>query len=133
MKRHILNRGGFTLVEVLIAIVFLGIGLLAIAGMQIMSIQGNSFSADMTRASMLARDRLEDLRSRSFEDACLSVGHYPIDPKEFAESDPKGFFSMDYDVSEVNGTGKKARLIELHVQWRDKVEHRLTFSTMRSE
>ena len=132
MKKKIMNRKGFTLVEVLIAIVFLGIGLLAVAGMQVMSIKGNSFSADMTRASMLARDRLEGLRALSFKDGDLYLGYHEVKHETFADSDPKGFFKMEYDVSEVTDSKGRARLIELRVMWHDKVDHRLTFSTIKS-
>jgi type IV pilus assembly protein PilV len=57
-----MDKRGFTLIEMLIGLVLLAIGLLAIAGMQIKSVKGNSFSNNLTQASILAQDRLEGLR-----------------------------------------------------------------------
>jgi type IV pilus assembly protein PilV len=50
---------GFTLAEVLVSLVILAVGILAIAGMQIISIKGTSFSRYLTRASVLAQESLE--------------------------------------------------------------------------
>jgi prepilin-type N-terminal cleavage/methylation domain-containing protein len=63
---------GFTLLEVLIAVVILAIGLLAIAQMQIISIRFNAQGRDMTEATTLAMDTLEHLKSLPFENADLT-------------------------------------------------------------
>jgi prepilin-type N-terminal cleavage/methylation domain-containing protein len=67
---------GFTLVEVLIGLVILAIGILAIAGMQITSIRGSSFSNNLTQASVIAQERLEFLKSLPLTDASLNTGDY---------------------------------------------------------
>ncbi len=53
---------GFTLLEVMIAMVILAIGLLGLASLQIMAIKGNSFGQQMTVASTIAQNQLEQLR-----------------------------------------------------------------------
>ena len=55
------NRG-FTLVEILVAIVILSIGLLAMAGLTTGVIRGNALSNRMTTAIMLAQEKMEDIR-----------------------------------------------------------------------
>ncbi|MBW2108170.1 MAG: prepilin-type N-terminal cleavage/methylation domain-containing protein [Deltaproteobacteria bacterium] len=60
------NEGGFSLVELLIAMAILAIGLLALADMQIASIKGNSFSGATTDATTLAQDRLEQLMTLTY-------------------------------------------------------------------
>lgn len=57
---------GFTLIEVMIALVILATGLLALMAMQIVSIKANAFSSEMTYASMLAQSRLEQLRNLDY-------------------------------------------------------------------
>jgi type IV pilus assembly protein PilV len=57
-----INNKGFTLIEILIAICILGFGLLATAQMQAMAIKGNSFANKTTTASILAQDKMEELR-----------------------------------------------------------------------
>ena len=67
---------GFTLIEVLIGLIILAIGILAIAGMQITSIRGTSFSNNLTQASVIAQERLEFLKGLPLADASLNTGDY---------------------------------------------------------
>lgn len=59
---------GFTLIEALIAMVIMAIALLGLAQLQITAIQGNRFSFDMTEASSLASNTLEQLVQVYFQD-----------------------------------------------------------------
>jgi prepilin-type N-terminal cleavage/methylation domain-containing protein len=70
MNRWLIKRGeneGFTLVEVLIAIVVLSVALLALAGLQIVSIRSNSFGNHMTEAVTLAKDVMEEMKDTQWE------------------------------------------------------------------
>ena len=67
---------GFTLIEVLIGLIILAIGILAVAGMQITSITGSSFSKNLSRASVIAQERLEFLKGLPLDDAALDTGDY---------------------------------------------------------
>lgn len=55
------SDSGLTLIEVMTAMVVLSVGILALAPMMIMSIQGNEQSSDLTMATMVAQDSLERL------------------------------------------------------------------------
>ena len=57
---------GFTLLEVLITLVILSVGMLALASLQVMAIRGNSFGQQMTVASTVAQNKLEELREVDF-------------------------------------------------------------------
>ncbi|MDZ4383709.1 MAG: type IV pilus modification protein PilV [Thermodesulfovibrionia bacterium] len=65
MTTTINKQDGFSLLEVLIALVILAIGLLAIAQMQIAAIKGNAMAADMTEASTVAHQLLEQLKAQN--------------------------------------------------------------------
>jgi len=52
---------GFSLVEVLIAIVLLAVGLLSLSTMQTYAVSSNSFGNRLTEATFLAQDKLEEL------------------------------------------------------------------------
>lgn len=54
---------GFTLIEVLIAITLLAIGLMAVATMQVSAIHGNKTGGDISNATFLAQDKLEELKT----------------------------------------------------------------------
>jgi prepilin-type N-terminal cleavage/methylation domain-containing protein len=70
MNRWLIKKGqskGFTLLEVLIAIVVLSVALLALGGLQIISIRGNSFGNHMTEAITLAKDLMEEMKNTDWE------------------------------------------------------------------
>jgi type IV pilus assembly protein PilV len=56
-------QGGFTLIEVLIAILVISVGLLATASLQLLSKRSNYDAAQRTTAAHLAGDLLERMRS----------------------------------------------------------------------
>ena len=60
------NDKGFTLIEVLIAILILSVGLLGMAALTAGIINGNRFSNDMLKATTLAQDKMEDIRRTSY-------------------------------------------------------------------
>ncbi len=53
---------GFSLIEMLIAIIILSISLLALAGLMVTTTNNNSFGSHMTEAATFAQDKLEELR-----------------------------------------------------------------------
>jgi type IV pilus modification protein PilV len=72
MKNLIFEQGkqrqeGFTLIEVLIAVVILTVGLLAVGTMQISAIRGNFMSGNTSIALSLASEKMEDLLNRRWD------------------------------------------------------------------
>lgn len=64
------RAGGFTMMEVLIAILVLAVGLLGLAGMQAAGIKNNANANLRTQASILAYDMIDRMRAN----ATLAVG-----------------------------------------------------------
>ena len=60
------NNKGFTLIEVLIAMVILSIGLLGTAALITGIINGNKVSNRITTATVLAQDKMEDIKRHGF-------------------------------------------------------------------
>jgi prepilin-type N-terminal cleavage/methylation domain-containing protein len=56
------DQHGFSMVEVLVAILLLTVGLLALAKMQTQAVASNSFGNQLTEATFLAQDKVEELR-----------------------------------------------------------------------
>ncbi len=73
---------GFSLVEVLVALTILVIGLLGVALLQVVSIQGNTFSREMAVATGLSQDMLEKLKTLQWTelkvDDALTAGNHPV-------------------------------------------------------
>jgi prepilin-type N-terminal cleavage/methylation domain-containing protein len=57
---------GFSLIEVMVAIVILTVGLLSLAQMMVLATNSNSLSGRMTSASALAREQMERLKAAPF-------------------------------------------------------------------
>jgi type IV pilus assembly protein PilV len=118
------NKNGFSLIEVLVSLVILAIGLLAIGGMQVISIKESFFSNNVTKATIFAQTKMEGLKRLSYNDANLSSG-------EHNEGTISGsMFSRKYDVKDTTTTIKT---ITVAVQWTEKVDHNISLSTMRAK
>ena len=65
MQKH----EGFTLIELLIAIVILSVGLLGMATLTGSIVQKNKLSNDLTAATTLAQDKLEEVRANGYAGA----------------------------------------------------------------
>ncbi len=80
-KKGILKTsGGFTLLELLIALVVLAFGLMGVAGMILTSVKGNKFGSNMMLATSLAQDKIEELRNRDYRNlfgTCDTAG-FPV-------------------------------------------------------
>ncbi|MEW6289302.1 MAG: prepilin-type N-terminal cleavage/methylation domain-containing protein [Thermodesulfobacteriota bacterium] len=68
------DQAGFTLLEVLIAVVIFTIGILSVNAMQIASIGGNFTANRITESTSWASDRVESLLGLDYDDAALNDG-----------------------------------------------------------
>ena len=66
MKPVFWKRGGFSLVEVMIALVLLAIGMLAFAGLEVVAIRNMTFSKDYGRANTYAQQKVEEMKGMAW-------------------------------------------------------------------
>jgi len=119
------NENGFTLIEVVAGLIILAIGLLAIGTMQITSTKGSYFSSNVTQATIFAQDKMEYLKNLSYGDSNLSSGQHD-------EGTISGtIYSRQHNVVEDEGNSMKT--INVTVLWTDRVNHSISFSTIRSK
>jgi type IV pilus assembly protein PilV len=71
------SQQGFTLIEVLVAIIILTIGLLGTAGLTTGIIRGNHFSKNITSATAAAQTQLESVKSGGYSYALAA--NFPND------------------------------------------------------
>jgi type IV pilus assembly protein PilV len=64
----VVKSKGFTLIEVLIALVILSISLLGVASLMITTTKNNSFGSHMTEGTTLIQDKFEELLVTRWED-----------------------------------------------------------------
>ncbi|MGB7573660.1 MAG: prepilin-type N-terminal cleavage/methylation domain-containing protein [Thermodesulfobacteriota bacterium] len=125
MNKSIRKPNGFTLMEVAAGLIILAIGLLAIAAMQITSTKGGYFSNNVTQATIFLQDKLEYLKGLPYRGSDLSSGQHN-------EGIITGtIFSRQYTI--VEDAGNSMKTITVTVQWADRGNHSISFSTIRSK
>jgi prepilin-type N-terminal cleavage/methylation domain-containing protein len=68
------NDRGFTLIEVLIAMVILTVALVSMAELMAITLRMQQLGRNQTTATRLAQDKIDELMSRNFNFAQLAVG-----------------------------------------------------------
>lgn len=95
------NEQGFTIIEVMIAMVIFTFGILAVVNMQISSMQGNSAATRITSQSVAAQNKIEQLFVMSYDNPWLeSAGNPPgidTDGNTHRETTPQGY-TVSWDV-----------------------------------
>ncbi|MBF0257944.1 MAG: prepilin-type N-terminal cleavage/methylation domain-containing protein [Desulfamplus sp.] len=73
------SEKGFTLIEIVIAMLIFTVGLLAVGGMQISAIRGNDQAAGFTEALIVGQSKIEELSLLLYTDPLLNdtAGAYP--------------------------------------------------------
>ena len=89
------GEGGFTILEVVIAVSILSVGLFAVAMMQTTAIRGNDNAYRVSESTTLAQDRLEALMAMPYSDSDLNIGSAKADP---VSPTPPGY-TITYDVA----------------------------------
>ena len=112
IQNILLKKGdGFTLLEVMIALMILSVGLLGLAALQLVAVKSNAFSSEMTYATMLAQQHAEILKSRAFTDGDLTEGDHT------AMGSSKGVqYTVAWNVTD-NTPDTDMKTINLTVQW----------------
>ena len=103
---------GFTLIEIMITLVILSIGLVALAGLQVTAIKGNTFSKRMTAAVSIANQKLEQIKDMAYGDI-LSQSPTQITITEGNQS------SMNFtrQVTVTNGPLANTKTVNVTVTW----------------
>ena len=131
------DNSGFTLIEILLAMVIFVIGFLAVGSMQISAVNGNTNSRLRTSATILAGDIVEQLlhcpydstwcplvREEYVEDNPLELGAHPgPTTNDWFEEDPDGSGpDRSYEVRwfVANGTEPSSKEVDVIVRWRKK-------------
>lgn len=87
------NQNGFTLVELLVAITLMVIGVLAVIGMQTVALQSNSIANQLSVATSLASEALEDISSDAWYNNGIGLTNDSITLKFDGTSNAYGNYS----------------------------------------
>jgi type IV pilus modification protein PilV len=110
---HHKQSGGFSLIEVMIAMALFSIGLLAIASMQGANVKNNSIGNITTQAAMLARAKIEELKSMDI--SALAAGEYEDADKIDADGNAGGIYTREWQIE---NAAVDLRRIQVNVSWK---------------
>jgi len=117
---------GFTLLEILIALVILSITLLALAGLMVRTTRNNSFGGHMTEAATFAQDKLEEFRA---------IGWVKIPPNTTGVDNPNGATGIAYTRNwgvAPNPVNADLREITVTINWTDQTNHSIRLFSILS-
>jgi len=119
MNDSIKSTRGFSLIEILIAIVILSVSLLALAALMVTTTQNNSFGAHMSEATTFAQDMLEWLRVNPWANVVSGADR------------KTGSTGINYDRSWVVSPNPISpndtlRTVTITVKWNDKIDHSIS-------
>jgi type IV pilus assembly protein PilV len=115
---------GFTLIELLIAIVILSVGLLGMATLTGSIVKKNKLSNDLSAATTLAQDKLEDIRADGYTSAASETKTACATP--FSEYQREVTVSNDTPAS-----GMKQ--VTVAVYWGPSDAHSISIKTILSQ
>ncbi len=107
------RQQGFTLIEITIAIFVLTIALIGLISVTAMVIKGNSFSQEMTTATTLARDKLEETKNKPYS---AVAGGVIVDYLN-TDSSPGAAGAFYTRTLTVDASNAEMKTIQVEVRW----------------
>ena len=118
-QRH--NDAGFSLIEVLVALMILSIGILGISLMQLRAIWGNSTANHLSEATVFGSDQIEQILSWDYNDARLNSSNNSeqYNGKQWDGHDTDNNYDVYWEITDNTPiTGSKT--IDVTVYWNQK-------------
>lgn len=111
---HIKNQKGMTLIEVMIAMVILGMGLLSVGVLQTNNMAQNTSSKKSTEGYNWIMDRVEELLLEDYATSNeLTIGNHTLDT---ADSDMISPYTMEWDVAS-SSTIDNVKEVTVYIEW----------------
>jgi type IV pilus assembly protein PilV len=116
-------RGGFTLLEVMLAISILAFGLLGLAAMQLYAMQGRSSGRHSTFAATLAQTHMDELQRRDWNTVADTGGVWLTQARNNLVTDDTGnrveqAYTLNWRITDdVVGV---TRLVDVRVTWTEE-------------
>jgi prepilin-type N-terminal cleavage/methylation domain-containing protein len=134
--RTLHREDGFTLVEVLVAIVVFSVALLGMAGLMINIVNVNVSSKKITAATTFAYDKIENLKTLNFANVPAAAGAEAWNPqtKSWSSISPTDPYVVYKRVTSVDTASMPPGManVSVSVFW-DADKHSVAFNTILSQ
>jgi type IV pilus assembly protein PilV len=90
-------QAGFSLIEILVAVLIVSVGILGVAGLQLLSLQNNTSAMFRTQAFQAAYDIIDRARANPGEDYSIAMADDPPTAQDCTASDCSRSQMRDYD------------------------------------
>lgn len=117
------RQQGFTLIEVMMAMVILGIGIMSIVALQTRDTMYNNSSRRQTQAYTWAMDRVERLRALPYTDGDLTISSH---------SETQSPYTVQWVVSDNTTKVADTKKVAVTVLWNGKSISVITFTRTKS-
>lgn len=125
MMRKARRAGGFTLMEVLVALGVMAVGMIGILALQKGAATASGYSRRASEAAILGEDKLEELRTKPI--AALIGDSDTVDAA--GVETPDGPFTRTWDINWVDDLGT----LVVSVTWNEgDGDHTITYRTVRN-
>ena len=132
MNRGLLaQQGGFTLIELALAILVFALGILGVVKMQTEAVRSTGFSMQMSDAVNLAEDQMERLTGMDISTsvpAVLAVGSHTGEPVSLRGVS----YQVSWNVSQLGSN--PSRRIDMEVAWQERgMPHLLRLNAIKGQ
>jgi type IV pilus assembly protein PilV len=113
------HAAGFTLIEIMIAMAVLGLGLIALAAMQLQALRFGSSGKHVSQAAVIARVKMEEFQRMPWASVATTAWTTPV--TEYAEVLGEGgtvneqAFDLSWRIADL--IANRTRAIDVQVTW----------------
>lgn len=115
IKTKFANDQGYSLIETMAAITVMGVGVMAVALMQISAIQGNAYGMKLSEANALIEDRLETYKNMPYSQIKNNDDGTPVVENNLGKNGQYTRTSSIVENSPIQGV----KTITVTVTWRE--------------
>ena len=124
MNNKDIKEQGFTLIEIMIAMVVFLIGILGVTAMQISAVKGNSSASGLSEAVIIAQDKMEELMMLDYQTAAVLFNGNHADVHDSGQASTFTQYNISWNITD-NAPANELKTIIVTVTWTQNGVNRL--------